>query len=328
MVRLRDGRALVLGGANAGEGLSGCKHSADLFDPASSSWSAAAPMARGRCGAIAVVLRGGRVLVAGGDSRHTWRSAEIYNPVTNRWSMTAQMHIARDGASAALLPHGQALVAGGFGVSGLEQRSAEIYNPKTGRWHWTDPMSMGRVGMGHTRMRNGDLLVAGDCPPKTHLLTAERYVVRRHVWRPAGHYDAPDCPNVELFRLPTGKVLAIPTYGRKVHRYNPVTNRWMPAPLLPRAVAHWFQGMVSVDGRPMVLASHLRCDPPAATAIGYLWRPQKHQWVRWTAVPSPLDRDFSTLRLRDGSILVAGGQPQSCSIYVPSRLAFRYYPEG
>jgi hypothetical protein len=58
---LADGRVLVAGGYN-GAYLS----SAELYDPATDSWSAAAPMSTAREYHTATLLPGGQVLVAGG----------------------------------------------------------------------------------------------------------------------------------------------------------------------------------------------------------------------------------------------------------------------
>src|SRR4051812_26469882 len=55
--RLADGRALFVGGFDAG---------AEVYNPATNGWTAVAPPARERHNAAAITLRDGRVLVFGG----------------------------------------------------------------------------------------------------------------------------------------------------------------------------------------------------------------------------------------------------------------------
>jgi len=82
-VLLKDGKVLVLGGGSRRSTLAldlpaSPLSSAELYDPTSRTWSAAAPMQTPRAGNFtATALADGRVLVLGGDST----SAEIYSPI-------------------------------------------------------------------------------------------------------------------------------------------------------------------------------------------------------------------------------------------------------
>jgi hypothetical protein len=78
---LLDGRVLVAGGFSSnGKPLA----SAELYDPASGTWSATASMVAVRLGCTATVLPDGKVLVAGGlgvsGDSETLASAELYDP--------------------------------------------------------------------------------------------------------------------------------------------------------------------------------------------------------------------------------------------------------
>ena len=322
-VRLHDGRVLVAGGEDAT--VSGCKRSADLYDPSTNSWAHAASLHRARCFASAVVLRDGRVMVAGGVGSRVLRSAEIYDPVTNRWTYAARMNDRRDGAIAELLPHGRVLVAGGYFTASAT--TAEVFNPKTNRWRRTDPMSEPRVFGSSARLPNGDILVAGDAfDSTTRLRTAERYVVKRHTWRPAGQFRGGEEPL--LFRLANGHVLAIAGgsaqtgVSRSVAAFNPLTNTWHPVAPLPSARGD--MQVASLGGRPLVLGGLNRALHPTAT--GFLWRPGQRRWVLWTKMPKPLT-NFGAVRLRNGSILVTGGLTQTRTASpTPTRYAFRYHP--
>jgi N-acetylneuraminic acid mutarotase len=126
---LPNGKVLVAGGFQTVGGDEPPEASAEIYDPASDSWSSAAHMATGRETHTATLLDDGKVLVAGGtDSTLT----EIYDPATDSWSGAGSMAIARAFHTATLLPNGRVLVAGGnngqlFGV----EASAELYTPPT-----------------------------------------------------------------------------------------------------------------------------------------------------------------------------------------------------
>ncbi|MFE9580918.1 Kelch repeat-containing protein [Nocardia sp. NPDC006044] len=86
-VRLRDGRVLAIGGANATNVSTGLRSTA-IYDPETKSWQPAAGLATGRWAFGALALADGRVLVTGGvdhldGSSSNWRltaSTEIYTP--------------------------------------------------------------------------------------------------------------------------------------------------------------------------------------------------------------------------------------------------------
>ena len=80
---------------------------AELYDPASGTWSSAGSMATARNDQTATLLGDGTVLIAGGDkgSSMVLSSAELYR--RGRWSSTASMASARSFATATLLGTGR-----------------------------------------------------------------------------------------------------------------------------------------------------------------------------------------------------------------------------
>jgi hypothetical protein len=114
---LPSGKVLVTGGFN---GALGQLASAELYDPATGSWSATGSMLAPREAQTATLLPSGKVLVTGGAlfvrrerAFQVLVSAEIYDPATGRWSLAGQMSSARAYHTATLLPSGKVLVAGG-----------------------------------------------------------------------------------------------------------------------------------------------------------------------------------------------------------------------
>jgi hypothetical protein len=123
---LADGRVLIAGGhtiplpdATAVEPLA----TTELYDPASDSWSEAAPMNAPHSGHTATALPSGRVLVLGGEPAP--RVVELYNPLTNTWSLIGSLAQGRSRHTATLLAGGQVLIAGGLGDDG-PRKSAEL----------------------------------------------------------------------------------------------------------------------------------------------------------------------------------------------------------
>ena len=73
---LPNGKVLVAAGVND----SGYLTSAELYDPASGSWTATVSLNTARCAHTATLLPNGKVLVAGGDNqRRHLTSAELYD---------------------------------------------------------------------------------------------------------------------------------------------------------------------------------------------------------------------------------------------------------
>jgi len=84
-VLLADHRVLVIGGTDS-EHLPSSSYfpTAELYDPASQSWSLVASMNYARVYATATLLPDNRVLVVGDDGVNE-RTAEVFDPQTNGW---------------------------------------------------------------------------------------------------------------------------------------------------------------------------------------------------------------------------------------------------
>jgi Galactose oxidase, central domain/Kelch motif len=165
---LPNGKVLVAGGNTCACGTpSGVTATAELYDPASGTWSLTGSMAVARNDHTATLLPDGKVLVAGGDNESaTFASAELYDPATGTWSPTGSMTTPRSGQTATLLPDGKVLAAGGLSdvTSAIAVASAELYDPTTGTWSPTGSMLTARFLHTANLLPIGQVLVAGGAP--------------------------------------------------------------------------------------------------------------------------------------------------------------------
>jgi hypothetical protein len=127
---LPSGKVLVTGGCGDYAGTT-CFATAEVYDPASGTWSPTGSMGSFRYGHTATLLPSGRVLVTGGYDNSLGTvvmTAEEYEPTTGTWVPTGFLASSRYAHSATLLLSGQVLVSGGMGPQELLS-SVELYTP-------------------------------------------------------------------------------------------------------------------------------------------------------------------------------------------------------
>ena len=176
---LTNGKVLVAGG-RACNTISPCPDlaSAELYDPATGTFTPTGSMTTARRGATATLLNNGRVLIAGGgvgSNGSVPSSAELYDPATGTFTPTGSMTTARIYPTATLLNNGKVLVAGGGQINGPDLNSAELYDPQTGTFTATGNMITARNSHTATLLNNGQVLVAGGGDVSLVLNSAELY---------------------------------------------------------------------------------------------------------------------------------------------------------
>jgi hypothetical protein len=237
---LPDGTVLVAGGVGNGLMAGGSRAfltSAELYDPASRTWTTTGRMTRPRGGAVATLLPNGKVLVVGGAVSYKNGSivdpdsAELYDPASGTWTATRKM-VFGGGSAAMLLPDGKVLVAGGQGPGDL----AQLYDPSSGTWTATGKMVEARMASTATLLPDGTVLMACGCDhagraselydPITGSWAATGTMVEDH-WRDTAAM-LPD-GTVTVTLLADGKVLVAgggsPTLPA-AELYDPVTGSW------------------------------------------------------------------------------------------------------
>ncbi len=201
---LPNGKVLVAGGNSGSDAIA----NAELYDPASGSWTPTGSLATARSGCTATLLPNGKVLAAGGlNNGSALASAELYDPATGTWSPTGSLITGRYSDNAGtLLPDGKVLFAGGYSTSSV-LKTAELYDPVAETWSATGSLSIARAGCDSTLLPSGKVLVEGgndiDSFP---LASAELYDPASGTWTTTGSLSTSRVGHTATL-LPNGQVL-------------------------------------------------------------------------------------------------------------------------
>jgi Kelch motif/Galactose oxidase, central domain len=185
--RLANGKVLIAGGGNGS-----AFFTAEIFDPATGTFTPTGNMHVGRFFFTATLLRNGRVLVAGGicDNHGCTgagtSSAELYNPATGTFALTGSMSVVRSAHTATLLTDGTVLVTGGSTSTGVTA-TAELFDPSTRVFTPTASMQSKRELHTATRLTNGTVLVTGGINGSITLSSAELFEPTTGSFMPTGH---------------------------------------------------------------------------------------------------------------------------------------------
>ncbi len=303
-VALPDGRVLVTGG-DAGFS---SRTTAELYDPASGTWSAAAPMAeaQGRYRHTATLLPDGRVLVVGGWGTTTGplASAEVYDPASNTWTATSSLSVARYAHTATLLKDGTVLVVGG--INGPTTPGVvELYDPVTGTWSLKAPSS-GRGNHTATLLEDGRVLLVGGQQQHTGDLSAcELFDPSTGTWSTTGALAQPRSEH-EAARLPNGRVVVLSgTYGlTATEEYNPATGTWSSAGTLTTGQGSRRVALSLESGNILVTGGDYG---PNTFSSAELYGPVELGWEPTGSFSVPRSSYTLTL-LADGRVVAMGGQ--------------------
>jgi N-acetylneuraminic acid mutarotase len=292
---LADGRVLVVGGDGSPPGQPAMT-SAELYDPMSRAWAAAASPATPRRSHAAARLQEGRVLIVGGvdpENKHkTLRSAELFDPASGTWRPAGTLSTSRSGHSATLLDDGRVLVAGGhkrptrgWWDMGILS-STEIFEPKTLTWRPAASLP-GPGHSGHTAvLLPGQKVFLGGGWSDTgmdHVVVSsdvDLFDATTDTWTRAGTLD------------PAYETLCKRTVSARRWNFDPVGR-----------IGHTATALT--DGRMMLVGGLQAYDGPPLRPV--IFDPRKKQWSYAGALRNPRF-DHVALLLPDGRVVFIGGE--------------------
>jgi N-acetylneuraminic acid mutarotase len=158
---LKDGNVLITGGHRGRRAEITIYSSAEIYNPASGSFSSTGNLTVKRHKHDATLLGDGRVLITGGsderDERGAYRNVEIFNPATGVFMSIGNMNAARYKlqGTTILLRNGKVLIAGG-------SNRAEVFDPATNSFAYAGgDMGSTRLFATATLLKNGAVLITG-----------------------------------------------------------------------------------------------------------------------------------------------------------------------
>ncbi|WP_375770443.1 hypothetical protein NR798_05985 [Archangium gephyra] len=272
--RLPSGKVLVVGGETFLPP-TGYTNTAELYDPATNSWSPAGAMSEARGYNTATLLSpSNKVLVVGGLRGGAQQTVDLYDVATGTWSTAASLLEPRHSHTAVRLASGKVLVAGGWAGGAL--LTTELYEPTTNSWSPSNPLTTARYGHTATELPNGKILVAGgrkDIAPGTveFTATAELYDPSTQTWTPAGSLVG--ARGFHTATLVAGKVFV--TGGRgpgdvalaTAEVYDPATNTWSSTDAMLGARSDHATVYATAPGKVLVLGGSTHA--PLETAEVY-----------------------------------------------------------
>ena len=180
---LKDGTVLIAGGRDAEDVFDGGPlNNAELFNPATGTFTVTGGMVELRYGHTAALLNNGKVLLAGGTNGNSLQSAELFDPTTGTFSPTGLMGSARANHTATLLDDGTVLLAAGLDSSLIRDSSlsiAEVFDTATSMFTPTGPLGTPRFDHTATHLNNGQVLITGGESESNRVFSKPMFVVVR-----------------------------------------------------------------------------------------------------------------------------------------------------
>ena len=307
---LRDGRVLIVGGMRHNQDF---YKSAELYDPATGKFQMTGEMSMGRVGHVAVLLRSGKVLIAGGwiGGHDTTDAAELYDPATGKFTIIAKMSTRRARPSTTLLANGNVLIAGGEDHDARDAAlaSAEIFDANTLRFRLTGTLHCARSGQTATLLSDGRVLMAGG-GNSVLLAGAELYDPKTETFTETGSLITPRYKHTAGL-LPDGRVLVAGGSDQRdwsgnlssAEIYDPRTGRFSAAASLNDSRFKLPDEAVQLPSGKLLVAG--------GSKQAEIFDPVSGRFALVTGQMNDRWHYISETRLRDGSVLLAGGYPNS-----------------
>ncbi|MDQ3973077.1 MAG: hypothetical protein M3276_01835 [Actinomycetota bacterium] len=194
---LPNGQVLVAGGRTCNQpppeacNFTFVTNTAELYDPATGTWSSTGPLVEPRHTTSTTLLVDGKVLIPAGfvGGGAPSRTADLYDPATGTSALTGNLNRARARQGAMQLHDGRVLVASGFQGG----NTSEFYDPGPQTWSLTGNLLLptARFNFNFAVLPNGKALVAGGAtfPPASRPLSAELFNPATGQWTAAAEMN-------------------------------------------------------------------------------------------------------------------------------------------
>jgi hypothetical protein len=254
---LPDGKVLIAGGYNWADTPQGRRSisfaSAELYDPATGTFTATGKMAAADWGPAAILLNDGKVLIA--HSNGLPADAELYDPISGSFSGTGDQLVSGIETNTTLLPDGRVLL--------VFRSAAELYDPASGTFSPTgEPKRIQRAGFVAAALTDGTVLFAGGYSGDgAGSPGAELYDPSSGSFHPTGNMTTARA-NHTATSLPDGTVLIAGGEGplskpttTSAEIYNPATGAFSPTGDMTEA--HWYHtATLLLDGRVLLTGGY------------------------------------------------------------------------
>lgn len=207
---LGNGQVIAAGGLNRTAQALNADTVAELYDPATQTWTVTGSLKIPRWSLDAITLRNGRALFAGGSKGFTadgaLDTAEVFDPETGQFTFTANsLSVARHSSGISMLKDGKVLITGGSNVGnnlgGTGVTAVDIYDPEKNAFQAAAPLHAGRALHAQVTLRDGRVLVIGGAQTN-----AEIYDPIRNVWTMSAGKLPSTLKDMKAFELFDGRV--------------------------------------------------------------------------------------------------------------------------
>jgi hypothetical protein len=338
---LPDGRVLIAGGMSAAGDQPSLLTSAELYDPATGTFSFTGSMAYGRHDHTATLLSDGRVLIAGGFVPDPTAdvypaTAELYDSATGRFSPAGALAMPIADHTATLLPDGRVLISGGTAPATMPQivAFAQMYDPSVkpqsslptrGAFRATGSMVHPRARHAAVRLADGRVLVAGgEDENASPIASAELYDPTTGRFSSTGSMaHSRDYPDATL--LADGRVLVTGGYDAtggaiaSAELYDPATGSFNDTGSMayPRVD---FTASLLADGRVLIAGGQPSQNSVPVVAVAELYDPSTGTFTATGSMQEARSFPTATL-LSDGRVLIAGGDGATITSSLGSALS-------
>jgi len=300
-----------------------------IFDATQNEWRQGTAIPEPRFGEVAVALKDGHVLFAGGFGQSTQfpppvlKTSYLYDPTRDSWRQAGDLTEAIAGAEAILLLDGRVLAVGG-----ADSPVAEVFDPDRSTWS-SVAIDRSPSGAVLAPLPGGGALLAGGCTnntpaPQTATAVgaAEVFDGTTGTWRLVQSMPEPRCGATGV-SLPDGRVLVIGGWAQAGSSlqdavvFDPKSNSWIPAGQIAGAEstlgAATLQGASLSDHRVFVALANIGQRSGGLTAVvvgGQLYDPSTSDWSFVTSTSAETSLRFglpqvvSAVPLRSDRVLV------------------------